>query len=600
MFQQFDYLSKSNLFSRCFSFIIVVLFISSCSLQQPLDRDSGGSVAPRVISTLVTPQHTVQPLSTLILPTPTIESSVSDQKWNFVQIPDLNFGDAVAADKSTGMWLAADYGLYYFDNKSFQHFDTPFDISTLFIDRQGNIWAGGGILGNRVFGPAGILKYDKNEMTTFFVVPPPDTSEAISGTIETILPLDTSFTIYEDQNGQIWIADSFGWNIAIYDGNSFKHFDPSILGIDQEAWLVFGDYEGGIWLADAHGLYKYADEKLYQFSELDQWLPGLAVRSMTEDKYGTKWFIGEFQPGTGWGLFFIKENTITSVPLPQETDRRNTPSTIYADREGNVWIGGWGVIIRYSDGNFLTYGLQDHIPQSPVKGIAQDQQGRIWFALGEAILRYEMYTGKPVTFYSTSTPVPTPTMLPLGLQEAKQNLISHLPVRESCFSIEHLSTSDLFIIQVNSPYIQYKDVALDFIRSFGITDPLQQLQTSIDLYSPEALGDPFGFPDVNAEHTLEEIGLIDPGEEIGCPSIKIIVDNVDVYSGPGYENSIISKVNLGTRFDIIGSNMDNSWWKVCCTISEGRTGWLLNTPLNIQIEGDVAVVRAIEVLSESQ
>lgn len=56
--------------------------------------------------------------------------------------------------------------------------------------------------------------------------------------------------------------------------------------------------------------------------------------------------------------------------------------------------------------------------------------------------------------------------------------------------------------------------------------------------------------------------------------LEILVDNLNVRSGPGTAYERIGQLTAGNRVTIIGSNIDETWWEICCV--DGQRGWVIN------------------------
>ncbi|MCB0111713.1 MAG: CHAT domain-containing protein, partial [Caldilineaceae bacterium] len=59
------------------------------------------------------------------------------------------------------------------------------------------------------------------------------------------------------------------------------------------------------------------------------------------------------------------------------------------------------------------------------------------------------------------------------------------------------------------------------------------------------------------------------------PAVQLeITDNLNVRSGPGTAYPRIGALRAGNRVTVVGSNVDETWWEICCV--DGQQGWIIN------------------------
>jgi uncharacterized protein YraI len=63
-----------------------------------------------------------------------------------------------------------------------------------------------------------------------------------------------------------------------------------------------------------------------------------------------------------------------------------------------------------------------------------------------------------------------------------------------------------------------------------------------------------------------------PPAEAAKAKLVINTDFVNLREGPGTDATIITMLQLGQEFDIIGKNASGDWWFVCC--SQDKAGWV--------------------------
>ena len=135
-------------------------------------------------------------------------------------------------------------------------------------------------------------------------------------------------------------GDDFGEGISVFDGSNFRRlFIEEVIG-SNDVRDIAEDTEGWVWIATDSGVYRVnpADEE------------------------------------AEWQLF----NTDNSG-LPS-----NSISTLYADPNGGMWFGGFGV--AYYDGSRWTpYDEDSGLISDFVRDIEMDAQGQVWIGTSDGI-----------------------------------------------------------------------------------------------------------------------------------------------------------------------------------------------------------------------
>ena len=129
-------------------------------------------------------------------------------------------------------------------------------------------------------------------------------------------------------------------------------------------------------------------------------LPSDVVFSVTQDREGYLWL------GTNGGLVrfdgvrFVTLEAVGGTPLPKSPVR-----TVYAGRDGSVWVGfsETGGISRLLEGTVRTYGEPDGFPRAQVTAIVEDRDGTIWAGTLRGLYKLAGVMWQPV---GTSTGLP--------------------------------------------------------------------------------------------------------------------------------------------------------------------------------------------------
>ena len=269
-------------------------------------------------------------------------------------LPD-NYVRSVVQDNRGFMWFGTAAGLAKYDGYRFtvyQHdIDSPDSISSneilsVFEDRQGTLWIGT---------DAGLNRFNREQETFSQFRHDPEDLSSLGGEVVA--------TIYEDHDGLLWIGHWF---------SGLSRFDP--------VTKTF--------------------ERFQHDPEDPKSLPPGIVFAILEDRSGIFWvgtYTREGSPDLTrfdretrtFNRFFTCSLEKSECPQPAtESDRPPIPMVmkILEDHQGNIWIGGFG-LIKY-DRASNTYKRYAHDPEnsnSPAGNnftgnMVEDSSGLLWFA----------------------------------------------------------------------------------------------------------------------------------------------------------------------------------------------------------------------------
>ena len=228
-------------------------------------------------------------------------------------------------------------------------------------------------------------------------------------------------SIFQDREGDLWFGT---WGGALrYDGQSFTIRDDLSKGLDRS---IYADREGNLWFsAGEEGVTRYDGEHSKTFSTRD----GLASRyvgSILQDREGHLWFgtvgggVSQYD-GRTWTTFTTRDglahDEVWSLSQDEkgnlwfgtrggvsryDGERFATFTTandmggisIFHDREGRLWSGGWGGsgVSRYDGRTWTTFSRKDGLNHRTVNQFFQDRQGFLWIAGSGGASRYDGYT----------------------------------------------------------------------------------------------------------------------------------------------------------------------------------------------------------------
>jgi signal transduction histidine kinase/ligand-binding sensor domain-containing protein len=248
------------------------------------------------------------------------------------------------------------------------------NLAAVYEDRAGAIWIG--VFYAPLPSRAKLYRFKNNQVTVF---------NENDG-----LPNAFIKKILEDRDGNIWIAAGQfedGGLVKLEDGKlrAFKK-DDGFVGVG--VFDLAEDREGGIWAAVSdNGLTRITRGFITNFTGEKSGLSSDNVYPLYEDAEGIIWsgawrYGKELNGGIDRfenGVFehFAGENEITSL----------SPTSLFKDREGNLWIGAYGGLTKYKDGKFTRYTKETGFQQEHISAITQTRDGTLWFGALQGLTR---------------------------------------------------------------------------------------------------------------------------------------------------------------------------------------------------------------------
>jgi len=309
---------------------------------------------------------------------------------------------------STGeFYVGGETGLYSF-NESKNEF-TKVDLSrreneqdivnTIYEDKQGKIWAG--TYGNGLYLKSGdgFINYVNNPNNSFS------------------LRSNDVRCIFEDNSSTIWIGTR-GNGISKYNPTAIKFnllrnipYDKNSIS-SNSIRSIYEDSRKNIWIGTNDGGLNYYDpyNKIFK-SYTSQ--PGRNVvkgyeriTGIVEDSPGVLWL------GTDDGLVRFSEQTGAFELIKNEYITSSSSNSIilslFKDRDGDLWIGTYGVGLQKYDPvtkTFQSYknnpNTKNSLSHNEVWHICEDKEGYLWIATGDGLNKLDKKTGQ-FTIYKHS------------------------------------------------------------------------------------------------------------------------------------------------------------------------------------------------------
>ncbi len=232
----------------------------------------------------------------------------------------------------------------------------PGGATAMLQDREGSIWIAGG---------RGLFKYADKRWTRF------GEAEGYNGA--------EAFSLYEDRAGRLWVGSAAG--VYRHSKGGFELVDATSSSVQD----FTEDASGAIWVTDP-------GEIVRQLASGRSPLPGASVRLPTggwrvlRDRRGQLW-VATF----GGGLLRMgnAESAAPEVERFVYEDRlAGSPRSLYEDREGNLWVGMRGGLLRLTESAFENAGPLEGLNNDGVRTAAVDGDGSVWIATGHALNRF--------------------------------------------------------------------------------------------------------------------------------------------------------------------------------------------------------------------
>ncbi len=300
------------------------------------------------------------------------------------------------------------------------------DITSLLLDRQGNLWVGSYYSGlNRINIARQYFTHLYNK-TDSQLLRRNNNIRAISGAAD----------------GQMYIGTNDAGLFRLDDAGNFTPLNTlftSLIGADTSDNLRVLDIanasDDSLWLATSAGLFQLALPATLRRVALPPTIS--QIRSLSVDSAAQQlWFTS----GTALYRYDITSQQLTHVRLQYATDRPNNailnlrktasglwvmtmnglyqlaangellhyfspqqlPHPIVRDvlemANGNIWIATHGGVVLLQDGKITNYSAVHKLPSNTIYALADDSQGNLWFTSNTGVSRLDVTTGQFLSF----------------------------------------------------------------------------------------------------------------------------------------------------------------------------------------------------------
>jgi signal transduction histidine kinase/ligand-binding sensor domain-containing protein len=339
-------------------------------------------------------------------------------------LPENRFLNVIhGRDESMWIW-AQESGLFRYRGDRFTHLETPAGLKQLVEDAEGCLWATFKkelvrISEDRV----DVVR--EGEFLTVFVAEDgtiwvatlegellrlEDGQETVFGLDAGLPPRDAMQVLLEDDDGILWGGCSRGvWRSTDATRTEFERVEGAPIGVRGMAL----DERGGVWVSSRDRLVRFdlATGNTVEVARGN-------FRRFFEDARGNLW-VGSLGQGLHCLRYAALQDVNTALGLPAEnswaitedssgtifilfdralwevrdgevthTNLNDNLKSVLIDREGDLWIGMGGGLLRIRGDHESAYGEDDGL-SGPVRALLEDRDGTLWIGTATGLFRRE-------------------------------------------------------------------------------------------------------------------------------------------------------------------------------------------------------------------
>lgn len=324
-------------------------------------------------------------------------------------------GDVVSVtqDLDGYLWLGTPNGLVRFDGSRFQPWTQrsgttalpAASVSAVAASAKGGVWIG-------FNGSNGVARVHEERVVRY-------------GAADGAPPGVTA--LIEDRRGNVWAASVHG--VFTFDGSRWTRLTAKDGYTAEQAFSVYEDHVGRVWIGSDHGVFR-GDRGVFELVD-----PITQVESLVEDDAGRMWITDRIvglrqlvssslprmhpdirRPLPGWRLMRDQQNGLMLAsysgglfrvavpssaspqlePVPFEHRLHGSPRALFEDRDGDVWVGLRGGLMRLSRSALRLAGPLEGVNHDGVRTTAVGADGSVWVGTTHALNRF---TGTTRTAY---------------------------------------------------------------------------------------------------------------------------------------------------------------------------------------------------------
>ncbi|MGC8803480.1 MAG: two-component regulator propeller domain-containing protein, partial [Bacteroidales bacterium] len=285
----------------------------------------------------------------------TVFKSIRSEPFQRISLSD-NSVTAINQDAQGNIWIGTDGGginvynprentiQYLYRGRPVQDWNYKESILTIYIDKRGEIWAGGYL--------SGIIRISADRKRVKIYMADSEDPAAISHN-------DIRW-IMEDSKGNLWVATN-GGGLNIYDPSidGFKHLttsDSIFPLVSNYTLTLLEDSKGNMWVGTYSGISRldFKRKKIFSYSRNDK-LKGEWIYAFLENSEGKIWV------ATNLGLY-----------------QYNSKTDDFTDVTGLIGV-----------------------PNQVIGGIVEDKEQTFWISTYNGLIRYNPFTRKSIIYYQS-------------------------------------------------------------------------------------------------------------------------------------------------------------------------------------------------------
>lgn len=321
----------------------------------------------------------------------------SEQRFTTAEGLPNDWVDCLSASDDGSLYAGTRNGFVRLRDDEIEPFGTREGLSqstvySLFLDREGSLWVG--------------TKHGLNQLMDRRTVPF-TTSEGLASN-------DTG-PVFEDGLGNVWIG-TLDAGLSKFDGQHFSTLNASQGLTNNAVYSLADDGKSGLYVGTAAGLDHLTDGKVDATYTMAAGLPSNAILCLLRDSNGTlfagtsdglarleqgrfvqadtslhtailalcEWHGQVIAATTGGALYSVAADGMRPVALAGSGE--SDIDALYADSDGQLWIGSRGGALRMLDGaKTHTFSVHDGLYDDDIFGIVGGPQGNLWFACSKGI-----------------------------------------------------------------------------------------------------------------------------------------------------------------------------------------------------------------------